>query len=226
MIRTLALFAALILAPLFGADSFTGVGTGAVYSLTRNPLGFPQTGTYQVSGSFVATVAVQFSMDGQNNWGTITTATAPVGPVVFSAAGYYRFACTAYTSGTAVGTVVIAPRIYQQQYGSNGTLLFQVDDSGVTAAGLGTGAVSSVNGLGGAVVFAAGSGVTLTPAGQTITIASSGGGFTNPMTTLGDVIYGAGGGTATRWPATLPPPRSSTARPAQALPRQPRRWPR
>jgi hypothetical protein len=198
MIRTLALFAALILAPLFGADSFTSVGTGAVYSLTRNPLGFPQTGTYQVSGSFVATVAVQFSMDGQNNWGTITAATAPVGPVVFSGAGYYRFSCSAYTSGTAVGTVVIAPRIYQQQYGSNGTLLFQVDDSGVTAAGLGTGAVSSVNGLGGAVVFAAGSGVTLTPAGQTITIASTGGGFANPMTTLGDVIYGAGGGTATR----------------------------
>lgn len=195
--RALILLLLLAVSPLWASDSFTAVGNGTTYTLINNPLGFTQTGTYQVSGSFTATLVFQFSMDGQNNWGTIATITAPVGPVVFAGPGYYRLACTAYTSGTAVGAIVMAPRIWQQQYGSAGNLLFQVDDSGVTAAGLGSGAVSSVNGLTGAVTFAAGSNITLTPAGQTITIASSGGG-SNPLTTLGDTLYGAGGGTQTR----------------------------
>jgi hypothetical protein len=47
--------------------------------------------------------------------------------------------------------------------------------------------------------IAAGSGITITPTAGTITIAATGGGgFTNPMTTLGDAIYGATSGTATR----------------------------
>lgn len=39
----------------------------------------------------------------------------------------------------------------------------------------GSGGVSSLNGLTGAVIFAAGTGITLTPAGNTVTIAASGG---------------------------------------------------
>lgn len=188
MLRTLLLLAAFLLAPLWGTDSFTSATAGTTVSLAANPLGFTQTGTYQVSGTFVATLQWQFSVDGRN-WATYNTYTAPVGPIVFSAPGFYRFNCSAYTSGTAVGTVTLAPKLYQQQYASNGTLLFQVDDSGVTAFGLGSGAVSSVNGLTGSVVFAAGSNITLTPAGNTITIASTGGGGIT-FNALGDTVYG------------------------------------
>ena len=182
MLRTLLILAAFLLAPLWGTDSFTSATAGTTVYLPTNPLGFVQTGTYQVSGTFVATLQWQFSVDGRN-WATYQTYTAPAGPVVFAAPGYYRFNCSAFTSGTAVGTVTLAPKIYQQQYASNGSLLFQVDDSGVTAAGLGSAAVASVNGLTGAVVFAAGSNITLTPSGQTITIASSGGGGSTPTGT-------------------------------------------
>lgn len=182
MLRTLLILAAFLLAPLWGTDSFTSATAGTTVYLPTNPLGFVQTGTYQVSGTFVATLQWQFSVDGRN-WATYHTYTAPAGPIIFAAAGYYRFNCSNFTSGTAVGTVTLAPKIYQQQYASSGSLLFQVDDSGVTAAGLGSGAVSSVNGLTGAVVFAAGSNITLTPSGQTVTIASTGGGGSTPTGT-------------------------------------------
>ena len=39
----------------------------------------------------------------------------------------------------------------------------------------GSGGVASINGLTGAVIFAAGTGITLTPAGNTVTIAATGG---------------------------------------------------
>lgn len=54
--------------------------------------------------------------------------------------------------------------------------------------GSSSGGVTSINSLTGAVTLAAGSNITLTPVGNTITIASTGG-FVNPMTTTGDTIY-------------------------------------
>lgn len=147
MLRTLLILAAFLLAPLWGTDSFTSATAGTTVNLVANPLGFTQTGTYQVSGTFVATLQWQFSLDGRN-WATYQTYTAAVGPILFSAPGYYRFNCSAFTSGTAVGTITPAPLIYQQYYATNGTLLYQLDDSGASGSaaggGGGSGTVTSV----------------------------------------------------------------------------------
>lgn len=142
MVRLLLIMLAVLWAPLFGADSFTATGPGTVVTLTASPLGFLQSGTYQISGSFTATLQWQYSQD-RSSWSTFNTYTAPAGPITFTAPGYYRLNCSAYTSGTAIGTVSVGPRIYQQQYGSNGSLLFQVDDAGVTAPGLRSSASST-----------------------------------------------------------------------------------
>lgn len=71
-----------------------------------------------------------------------------------------------------------------------------------TGSGGGGGGVTSVNGVTGAVTLAAGSGITLTPSGSTITIASTGGGsgtvtsvglsLPNIFTVTGSPITGSG----------------------------------
>ena len=65
-------------------------------------------------------------------------------------------------------------------------LLIAADMSGV--------AVTSLNGLTGAITLTAGTDITLGVVGNTITINST----ANPMTTLGDIIYGGASGVATR----------------------------
>lgn len=59
--------------------------------------------------------------------------------------------------------------------------------------GGGGGGVSSVNGLTGAVILAAGPNITLTPVGNTITIAASGGGGGTPSLPLTSVQYNTAG---------------------------------
>jgi hypothetical protein len=61
--------------------------------------------------------------------------------------------------------------------GSSGNVTLSVANDGITSAMLqNTAAVKSLNGLTGAVTLAAGSNVTITPSGQTLTIAATGGG--------------------------------------------------
>jgi hypothetical protein len=59
------------------------------------------------------------------------------------------------------------------------------------------GGVSSLNSLTGALSIAAGTGITVTPSGSTVTIANSAT-LSNPMTAQGDIIYGGTSGTPTR----------------------------
>jgi hypothetical protein len=134
--RHLLLLLLCLLAPAWGATtatSFTGVGNGPVLQilppLPNEPM---QTGTYALTGTWAATMVWQYSTDA-NNWTTLKTYTANQAAVVFSQPAYYRLACTAFTSGTIVGTVVINPFIYQQVSSNSGNVLFQIDDSGVTA---------------------------------------------------------------------------------------------
>lgn len=56
-----------------------------------------------ISGTFVATIALERKLRGETAWIAIDTFTAPVSKRGFEAEveAEYRFNCTAYTSGTA-----------------------------------------------------------------------------------------------------------------------------
>lgn len=105
----------------------TGVGP-SLYMSQPNP---QQTMTYQITGSFTATLAWQFSPD-NTNWTTLLTFTGTTGPTIQRGTGYYRWACIAYTSGSPVCTLVNSPYIFQQIINSQGQVVFQVDDNGIT----------------------------------------------------------------------------------------------
>lgn len=87
------------------AASFSATGVGpAISAVPRDVL------SYAVSGTFVGTWAIQKSLDGGQSWIAVVTgaATATSTHNVDTkgrAAAIYRFACTAYTSGTVVTTM-------------------------------------------------------------------------------------------------------------------------
>ncbi len=86
-------------------DSFTAVGG----SLTL-PTDVATSASYEVSGTFVGTVALQRTVNGGLSWSTIATL-SDVGTVDSFVAepGWYRWYCTAYTSGTIDCELVITP---------------------------------------------------------------------------------------------------------------------
>lgn len=105
----------------------TGVGP-SLFLVQPNP---PQTMTFQITGSFTATLAWQFSAD-NTNWTTLQTFTGATGPTIQRGIGYYRWACTAYTSGSPVCSLTNSPYVFQQLFNSQGQVVFQVDDNGIT----------------------------------------------------------------------------------------------
>lgn len=133
--RHLLLLLLCLLAPAWGATTtsttFAAVGNGTTIQILPNAVA-AQTGSYSITGTFVGTLVWQYSPD-QNNWNVLQTYTTTQGATVFAQPGYYRWACSAYTSGSPVGVIVVQPFIFQQINDFGGNLLFQVDTSGTTA---------------------------------------------------------------------------------------------
>lgn len=79
-------------------NSFTGTGTSDAKSVFSNSFDI------SISGTFVATIALQKSYDGGSTWITIESfeEAAERTGLVGRRGVQYRFNCTAYTSGTAV----------------------------------------------------------------------------------------------------------------------------
>lgn len=94
--------------------------------------------TYAVSGTFSATLYLEFSRDGGINFeivksvGAITAPTS--GVVVIPFAGtpvhLYRLRCDAFTSGTAVTTITKNTLVVQRYQSRDNVTTFQVDDDG------------------------------------------------------------------------------------------------
>jgi hypothetical protein len=91
------------------AASFTAVGAGAVLDVAHN-----KEFRYSVSGTFVGTVVLEKSTTGGQTWSRVLSATAAASGTILSefrqnGRTWYRFRCTAYTSGTIVTSVKNAP---------------------------------------------------------------------------------------------------------------------
>ena len=149
MIRILLLLALVLGASAQTTTStpFTSAQTGPSVQILAGGAGI-MNGAYSITGTFVATLAWQYSTDNQN-WFTLATYTAPVAATNFTNPGFYRWNCTAFTSGTATGVQVVNPYIWTQIISHGGQLLFQVDDSGCTVlpstGGGGGGSVTSTS---------------------------------------------------------------------------------
>jgi hypothetical protein len=116
------------------SKSFTAVGSSDQL-LVRNGDSF----TYDLSGTFVATLRLQVSGNGGLSWENVTEVTAATSGSVLNesrdqAPRVYRWNCTPFTSGTAVTTMVEVDRVLSQVKDDNGNVLSQVTESGVTAA--------------------------------------------------------------------------------------------
>jgi len=122
-------------------------------------------------------------------WAKITGAPAPPVSTVFGRSGAVVAMGGDYTAAQVTNAVDVT-----QSY-ANPSWLASLAYGKLTGAPT---IVNSLNSLVGAVVLAAGANITLTPSGNSITIAASGGtsGMTDPTTTKGDlIVHGAGGTT-------------------------------
>jgi len=121
-------------------------------------------------------------------WAKITGAPAPPVSTVFGRSGAVVAMGGDYTAAQITNAVDVT-----QSY-ANPPWLSSLAYGKLTGAPT---IVNSLNSLTGAVVLAAGANITLTPSGNSITIAASGGtsGMTDPTTTKGDLIVHGSGGT-------------------------------
>jgi hypothetical protein len=129
--------------------------------------------TVGVLGTFSATLQPEESQNGGYTWTSAGAAITTTGTTVYTVTAFtnFRVRASAYVSGVANVNIQAGP----------------TGGSGSAGAG-----VTSLNGLVGGVTLAAGSGITLTPSGNTITIASSGSGSTCGSTN-GQLLYNASG---------------------------------
>ena len=129
--------------------------------------------TVGVLGTFSATLQPEESQDGGYTWTSAGAAITTPGTTVYTVTAFttFRVRASAYVSGVANVNIQAGP----------------TGGSGSAGAG-----VTSLNGLVGGVTLAAGANITITPAGNTLTIASSGGGGGTvfPLTVSGAVTSG------------------------------------
>ena len=120
-------------------DAFTAVGIGKesiilqpqVSNFGEVPM---QSGSFTITGTFTATLVLEYSTDSVV-WTKLATYTTTQSATTLDPgnAGYYRWRCSAYTSGTATVVTTISPQIYSVLNGPTGAVVFQVDETGVTA---------------------------------------------------------------------------------------------
>jgi len=114
--------------------SFTAVGVGGGLKVAELD-GF----SYDVSGTFVATVKLERSFDGGGSWETVVTATGAASGTIANlvtlggAGALYRFQCTAFTSGTAVCAMTELPKTLYQVQNAAGDVLLKVNEDETVA---------------------------------------------------------------------------------------------
>src|SRR5262245_23131148 len=85
------------------STNFTAVGT-STSQLTLQPTVPPQTATYAITGTFVATLVLERTVNGGQTWEQVTSTTTTTSGTLRDH-GTYRWKCTAFTSGTAVAAI-------------------------------------------------------------------------------------------------------------------------
>lgn len=187
-------------------NTFTATGSGTIVYLTATPPlpSVPQTGTYTLAGTFVGTMAWEYSPNGQN-FVTLNTYTTTVGPVNMSQPGYYQWVCTAYTSGTVTSTIFKNYLIYQQQLSNAGVNIFQLDDSGLSyvgGSGGSSGTFSSVKVTGTTASTTPTTGAITDAGGLGVSGAGYFGGLINSASTITGTALAATATTASTSPTT------------------------
>lgn len=98
----------------------------------------PNSFAFVITGTFVATLILESTLDGVNYtpFQTFTTTQASLliyGPGVGQSSPTYRVRCSAYTSGSPAISMAGSVNIISQVLNSNGAIIFQVTETGITA---------------------------------------------------------------------------------------------
>ncbi len=114
--------------------SFTSAIAGSLIALKQGDLL-----TYSVSGTFVGTVVLEKSFTAGQTWVQVASAATTASNSIEvqnpdGGAVYYRFRCSAYTSGTIVTSLVRASKTLQEFRDRDGNLLFKIDEDGIATA--------------------------------------------------------------------------------------------
>lgn len=111
--------------------NFTGTGNSSVLSVRRN-----DELTYNITGTFVATIIFEKSQDAGASWTQVEriTAARTASQITAEQELQYRFRCTAYTSGTATYTVADVVDVYQEIENREGEAVLTVTETGTTIA--------------------------------------------------------------------------------------------
>ncbi len=96
--------------------------------------------SYALSGTFVGTAQLERSKNGGQSWeiAVPSTTVAVSGSILVENSKRvpeaFRWHCTAYTSGTLVTSMVDVDRVLHEVKDDNGSVLFQVNESGISSA--------------------------------------------------------------------------------------------
>lgn len=169
--------------------NFTAVGVSSTLNLGQaNVAGVPfQSGTYVITGTFVATLVLQQSLTGGEPFTNLRTFTSTQTILPIYGPGLYRFACTSYTSGTATVVLATADDTILTVYNSDQLVAFSIADSGASS-GTTLGAVSSPTS---STLGFFGTTAITKPSGDVATALSALGLVTSPTVTVTSVSDGS-----------------------------------
>lgn len=87
---------------------------------------------YSVSGTFVATVIIQKSINNGGSWETIASVTTDTSAIITAdESGLYRFLSQDFTSGTAVCDMISLPQVLDEIKNKDGDILMRVTEDGI-----------------------------------------------------------------------------------------------
>jgi hypothetical protein len=177
------------------SKSFTATGVGTQVFVPEGD-GF----TYDVSGTFSATVKLERSVDGGSNWEDVVTgitsaASGTVASVetLHNGGAYYRFYCTTFASGTCVTAIVETPKLIKQYTSDSAGTLFKInEDEVVTCKRVVKRIVNGYSKVGGTAGWTVGGGAVNTGLMATMAASQTGGKLVVPVPGLkvGDTITG------------------------------------
>ncbi len=111
------------------STSFTAVGT----STSQLTVFAGYQATYTVTGTFVATLVLETTVNNGQTWTDVVTLTGTQAATTLYVPGTYRWKCTAFTSGTAVAAIAdVAHNIAPPLVNSAGDTVFVATETGMT----------------------------------------------------------------------------------------------